>query len=115
MLEIHVVPYLESEATPFPADTAHPFRLIPRLLWTRDIQRMGLREEDQGEVPPTGRAALRNRQRAAWPQHWAHSSPWFPDHTLSLPRWPGGVSVFPKNMTRDQPLSRKRGSKSQNT
>ena len=32
MLEIHVVPYLESEATTFPADTAHPFRLIPWLL-----------------------------------------------------------------------------------
>ena len=28
----HVVPYLESEATSFPADTAHPFRLIPWLL-----------------------------------------------------------------------------------
>ena len=28
----HVVPYLESEATSFFADTAHPFRLIPWLL-----------------------------------------------------------------------------------
>ena len=28
----HVVPNLESEATSFPADTTHPFRLIPWLL-----------------------------------------------------------------------------------
>ena len=28
----HVVPNLESEATSFPANTAHPFRLIPWLL-----------------------------------------------------------------------------------
>ena len=28
----HVVPYLESEATSFPANTAHPFKLIPWLL-----------------------------------------------------------------------------------
>ena len=70
-----------------------------------DIQRMGLREEEQGEVPPTGRTALTNKQRAAWPWHQAHCSPWFPDHTLSLPRWPGGVSMFPNKGEHDSRLA----------
>ena len=32
VLNKHVVPHLESEATSSPADTTHPFRLIPWLL-----------------------------------------------------------------------------------